>query len=75
MEHSFHLLIKDRTPGPQKSEFADEKKGAHALKCSHILTNRQRREIITYKNKGTLDHPIRVLQLPLLVQISGSGVL
>jgi hypothetical protein len=48
---------------------------AHALKCSHILTNRQRREIITYKNEAARVHLIRVLQPGLPARISGSGVL
>jgi hypothetical protein len=37
-----------------------KKISAPALKCSHILTNRQRREIITYKNEARHDHLIRV---------------
>jgi len=49
------------------------KMSAPVLKCSHILTNRQRREIITYKNEAARDHLIRVIRLSLAVRISGSG--
>jgi hypothetical protein len=52
-----------------------KKMSAPVLKCSHILTNRQRREIITYKNEAARDHLLRVIQLNLAVPISGSGVL
>ena len=69
------VLIKDRTLGSKKPAFGWKKMSAPVLKCSHILTNRQRREIITYKKQATRDHLIRVIQLGLAVQIFGSGVL
>jgi hypothetical protein len=52
-----------------------KKLSAPVLKYSQILTNRQRREIITYKNEAARDHLLRVIQLNLAVPISGSGVL
>ena len=52
-----------------------KKMSAPVAKCSHILTNRQRREIITYKNEADRDHLIRDFQLSLAVRIYESGVL
>ena len=63
------------TLGPQKANARMKKMSAPVAKCSHILTNRQRREIITYKNEETRDHLIQVIQLSLAVRISESGVL
>jgi hypothetical protein len=40
------------TTKSQKANSQMKKMRAQALKYSHILTNRQRREIITYKNEA-----------------------